>query len=521
MFEPAVSLREALSNRRLLGNELVGDSWLPWRALLLASMGEQLTADERNVFRKLTQRNHEPRQVVEEMVVVKGRRAGGSSSIGKVLIPYLAGLCKHPALTRGERGILLCVAADQRQADVILDYAEASFRASPLLSQLIEARVQRELRLNNGITVEVRAADFKRLRGLTFIGVVGDETAFWASEGSANPDYDILEAIRPGLGTTNGPLFLISSPYSRKGELWKTYKQNFGANGDPLILVAQGSTRDFNATLAQSVIDRAYERDPASAAAEYGAQFRTDIEALVSPEVVMANVPRGTFERGKEDYQTYYAFVDPSGGSSDSMTLAVAHRDFARNVVVLDCLREMPPPFSPEQTVLEFALTCRNYKISKVEGDRFGGEWPRESFRRHGISYEVCDKTKSELYQALLPLLNSRRIELLDNARLINQLINLERRTSRGGKDSIDHSPGSHDDVSNVCAGVAAMCTRYGGFDTQYSSWQPGFVDYDQREQPQEAAEQERADLIRQYGGTDQWWRAVERPKTFTGSMWD
>jgi Adenylate and Guanylate cyclase catalytic domain len=46
--------------------------------------------------------------------------------------------------------ILLCVAADQRQADVILDYADASFRASPVLSQLIEARTQRELRLNNG-----------------------------------------------------------------------------------------------------------------------------------------------------------------------------------------------------------------------------------------------------------------------------------------------------------------------------------------------------------------------------------
>jgi hypothetical protein len=392
--------------------------------------------------------------------------------------------------------------------------------ASPLLSSLIDARVQRELRLNNGVTVEVRAADFKRLRGLTFIGVIADEMAFWANEGSSNPDHQILEAIRPGLGTTNGPLFMISSPYARKGELWKTYKQNFGPNGDPLVLVAQGSTRDFNSTLAPSVIARAYERDAASAAAEFGAEFRSDIEALVSPEVVMANVPRGIFERAKEHFQTCYCFVDPSGGSSDSMTLAIAHRDFARDVVVLDCLRDVTPPFSPEAVVQEFALTCRSYGISIVEGDRFGGEWPREAFRRHGISYEVCNKTKSELYQQLLPLLNSRRIKLLDHPKLINQLIGLERRTARGGRDSIDHAPGQHDDLANVCAGVAAMCTRYGGFDTQYSSWQPGFVDYDKREQPQ-VAEQKQVDLIRQYGGTDQWWRAVERPKTFTGSMWD
>jgi hypothetical protein len=80
------------------------------------------------LFKQLTQRDNEPHQPVEEFCVVKGRRAGGSSATGRVLIPFLAGLCEHPTLTRGERGVLLCIAADQRQADVILDYAEAAFR---------------------------------------------------------------------------------------------------------------------------------------------------------------------------------------------------------------------------------------------------------------------------------------------------------------------------------------------------------------------------------------------------------
>jgi hypothetical protein len=61
----------------------------------------------------------------------------------------------------------------------------------------------------------------------------------------------------------------------------------------------------------------------------------------------------------------------------------------------------------------------------------------------------------------LLPLLNSRRCELLDNTRLVTQLVNLERRTSRGGRDSIDHSPGAHDDLANCVAGVlTAIATR-------------------------------------------------------------
>ncbi|UYO37700.1 hypothetical protein KQX62_13175 [Rhodopseudomonas palustris] len=43
----------------------------------------------------------------------------------------------------------------------------------------------------------------------------------------------------------------------------------------------------------------------------------------------------------------------------------------------------------------------------------------------------------------------------MDNPRLISQLAALERKTSRRGKDTIDHPPAGHDDVANVVAGVA------------------------------------------------------------------
>ncbi len=53
-----------------------------------------------------------------------------------------------------------------------------------------------------------------------------------------------------------------------------------------------------------------------------------------------------------------------------------------------------------------------------------------------------------------LPLLNSKTCDLLDHARLRTQLIGLERRVARSGKDSIDHGPGAHDDIANAVAGV-------------------------------------------------------------------
>jgi hypothetical protein len=49
--------------------------------------------------------------------------------------------------------------------------------------------------------------------------------------------------------------------------------------------------------------------------------------------------------------------------------------------------------------------------------------------------------------------LNSGRVELLDLPRLADQLTGLERRTARSGKDSIDHAPGTHDDIANAVAG--------------------------------------------------------------------
>jgi hypothetical protein len=218
------------------------------------------------------------------------------------------------------------------------------------------------------------------------------------------------------------------------------------------VLVAQGTSRDLNPSLSQSVVDRALERDHAAASAEYLAQFRTDLEAFVSQEVVEACIERGVRERLYSPKHRYIAFVDPSGGSADSMSLAIAHRE--NDVAVVDCVRERKPPFSPEGVVEEFAAVLRSYNVRTVGGDRYAGEWPREQFRKAGVSYHVSDKTKSDLYRDLLPLLNSGRVALLDVPRLESQLCGLERRTSRGGRDSIDHSPGAHDDVANAVAGV-------------------------------------------------------------------
>ena len=71
-------------------------------------------------------------------------------------------------------------------------------------------------------------------------------------------------------------------------------------------------------------------------------------------------------------------FTDPAGGSGgDSYTLGVAHRE-PNGRVVLDCIREQRPPFSPEETTREFAQVAKAYGVTEVTGDKYAGEWPRE-----------------------------------------------------------------------------------------------------------------------------------------------
>jgi hypothetical protein len=250
-------------------------------------------------------------------------------------------------------------------------------------------------------------------------------------------------------------LLIASSPYRKAGVLYNVFARHFGKD-DSRTLVWRATTLEMNPGLDPGVVAEAYEDDPISAAAEYGAEFRGDVTDFVAREVVDACAVRGRTELLPAGGTSYVAFVDPSGGSSDSMTAAIAHRD-RDGVAVLDAVREFRPPFSPETVVSEIAVLLKSYRISRVTGDRYGGEWPRERFRLSGIQYDISEQPKGDIYRDSLPLLNSGKLELLDHKRLASQLCGLERRTARGGRDSIDHGPGAHDDLANAALGALLL----------------------------------------------------------------
>jgi hypothetical protein len=448
-----LTILDALDDAGLFGGLFAGPSWQPWRAFLTALFGLPLSADQAATYRALTGRNALPVAAFVEAALIVGRR-GGKSRVLALIAVFLATLRDYsPYLAPGEVGTVAVLAANRQQARTIFRYVSGLLRAVPMLKELIEDETNEAITLNNRVVIEIGTASFRTARGYTFIAVLADEIAFWRSdESSANPDVEILRALRPGLASIPGAMLLLaSSPYAKRGELYAAYRRHFGKD-DARVLVWKADTATMNPRIDPAIIAEAYESDPEAARAEYGAEFRDDLADFVTREVIDAITCWDRCELPPEPGIAYAAFCDPSGGASDAMTLAVAH--LQGDVAVLDAVLEIRPPFDPDAAVADCAALLRRFGISRVIGDRYAGLWPVARFAAHGITFEQSARPKSDIYGDFLPLANARRVELLDVPRLAAQLIGLERRVARSGKDSIDHTPGGHDDLCNAVCGV-------------------------------------------------------------------
>lgn len=438
-----------------------GPSWDGWRVALAGVFGLPLTADQMPAWQTLSGRTTAPQAPVREAWLVCGRRAG-KSRVAAVCAVYLA-TCRTFALAPGEKAVVMVIATDTRQARVVHRYIAGLLRSTPVLAQLIARATRSAIELTNGLIIEIHTASFRSVRGYTVVAAILDEIAYWPTDDASDPDTEILAAIRPAMATVPGALLVgLSSPYRRAGELWRAYRQHYGQDASD-VLVIQAPTRVLNPTVPQSVIDRALLEDAPRARAEYLAEFRSDVDSYISAAVVQACVDVGVTERPPRPPWRYHAFADPAGGSgADSFTLAIGHTepDGADPVVVIDAVRAVSPPFNPSSVVGEFAALLKTYRVASVTGDRYAGFWPSEAFARHGIRYDASAAPRSDLYRDALPLLNAQRLALLDLPVLLHQITRLERRTGWGGRDSIDHAPGAHDDLANAVLGFAATCQR-------------------------------------------------------------
>lgn len=446
-----ITITEFMNDENILGDHFKSKSWDNWKALLAGFYGLKTDA---KAFTKLTNRKP-PKTPCDEFWVVMGRRAG-KSQMAALMAVYEAVFNDHASkLSKGELATIMVVASDRKQARSVMRYIQGLLLENPMLASLVVSETNESIELNNRCVIEIMTASHRGIRGYTVGAVILDEIAFFYADG-ANPDKEIISAIRPSLATLNGKLIALSSPYAKRGVLWENYKRYFGENGK--ILIAKAPSLTMNPTLPKSVVEQAMKEDAASAKAEYLAEFRGDIETYISVEVVDRCTRPFPKQNAPKNKHRYHAFVDPSGGSADAFTVAIGHKELDK--VIVDAIFVHKAPFSPELVTQIICEQLKPYRIKRVEGDAYAGHWPREQFKKRGVYYQTAKKNKNELYRDLLPILNSERIELPPDDQLLMELTNLERRTTRAGKDSIDHPARGHDDAANAVAGLANKCLQ-------------------------------------------------------------
>src|SRR5580704_4443894 len=113
------------------------ESWRAWFTFLKVLFGHPLDEAELEIYQACTGRSAPAPSGYVEASLICGRRSGKSLILALIAV-YLATFRDYRQhLAAGERGVVMVIAADRRQAQSIFRYAKG-FLSVPLLAGLIE-----------------------------------------------------------------------------------------------------------------------------------------------------------------------------------------------------------------------------------------------------------------------------------------------------------------------------------------------------------------------------------------------
>ena len=439
---------------------LLGLTVSPAQETLLRSIyGLSMSAEQLELYRACTGRQTPPLSPLAEATIIAGARAGKDSRIASPIVCYEAVFGGHERhLARGERGIIVLVAQDQRATKIAFGYIRDYFTRSPLLASMIEEVLTSEITLTNGLSVSCFPCTLRSLRGFSIPVAIMDELAFFRLEGQADSDVEIQASIRRGMVSfPHTKLVKISTPYMKSGVLHDDFKRAWGVD-DQDVLVWRASSLAMNPSLRAERLERERRLDPLRFAREYEAEFTDDLECFIAAAWVEAAVVRGRHALAPQlDRFWYSAAIDASGGGSDAFTVSVVHLEGegSNSRIVQDYLKGFSKPRSGtvdlEGVVAEIVTVLRGFGCDSVLADRYAANWVIQAFARHSIAV-IPAPDKSACYVELEPVIAQGRLALLDHPTQTRELSLLERRARPGGKPSIDHPRGGHDDFANALA---------------------------------------------------------------------
>jgi hypothetical protein len=480
---PAVSLTQALTDPRLFGTTFGAPSFWTWRTVAKLIDGIPFTEPrEIELFKECTglMPTREQRCRVRRMILLAGRRAGKDRFFSAVAV-WRAGLCTdwRQHQSAGEGAVVILLGADKKQAAILRRYCQGLLEA-PLLAAEVTRNTGEVTEFRNGASLEISTNDARLVRGRSAIAVLGSECCHWKTdEHAASSDEEVVGAAEPSMAMCpdGGLLMLGSSVYRKRGYMYRQFCGLYGnadAPKDTLCWFAPSAT--MNPRLPAHFVDRALAENAPKARAEFLNQWREDLSDFIPFDVIESCTDFDVYERAPAPSIPYRAFADCAGGTgADAFAFAIAHREAS---YTLDVVREYKPRFVPAQVIAELAVLCSMYDVTEVVGDKYAIGFHEAEWRTHGIRFIACERSTSENYLALLPILLAKRARLINNATLRSQLGSLERRVGAGDREAVSHPQhaSAHDDVACAAAGALVLASKEIPF---LERWGPALDDDD------------------------------------------
>jgi len=465
-------------------------TWKSWLTFFKVLSGRtDLDAGEMALFQQCTGLDELPQEDIKEVYLIIGRRGGKSTVTALLAVIYALWGGWEKYLAPGETANAFIIATNKQQAGIIKRYVSAIL-AMPPFKRLVKKELSEEIMLHNGVNIAIKPASWRSSRGFSVGLLCMEELAFWRFESDSETcDKEIYTAIKPGMTTIKNSLVVgLSTPFTRQGLLWQKYRDHFGKPGP--VLIWRAPTWTMNQTMTRAELERDFLEGLGESEfdAEYGANFRSDLESWMPHDLYEAAVDPIS-HRPPVSGIVYVGFCDPAEGlrkGGDSMTFAVAHmarpdgdppafegldEGEDQRVYFLDKVVEFRPPFNPEAVISEISRVCEEYDISTVHQDRHALAWIASDFQKHGVAVQVSKLNKSQIYEHFGIAVGRGRVRLIENDRMRRQALGLQRYLKSGGLVKIDHLSGRHDDVINAAAGAVTLLSTREPLNAEVFGW--------------------------------------------------
>lgn len=403
-----------------------------------------------------------------------GRRGGKTDAIASTVVAYEALLGGHEDRLRPrQQGICFQIAQDLRLARNSLHFIRAAIESSPILEKEIVQITADRIDFANRFTIACVPATLKSVRGYSCPVVVMDEVGVWYQESeSANPDYQIYDAVSPGqVQFPDRKIIGISTPWNKSGLLYKYHEAGTEGWKHQLAALREGYRgvcvlKGPTAVLGNKLVERDFlqkerDRNPLAFEREMLAEFQDSISGFIPSVLVNDAVDQGIRAREYNPRYTYYAAMDPAF-KRDAFGFCILHNE--SGTIVVDRVERMIPPagesLSPAKVLDTIIPIMKYYRCGLIYSDQYHLESLGQLTRERGFEiYPVpfTAKSKAELYGNLQQLFLQKKIRLVDDYELIRELKSLERTLTSGGSISISAPSGQHDDMATVVVIAAAQ----------------------------------------------------------------